>query len=73
MNKYMLEYKLTNGEKGTQNMPAATEGEAKRGALEHIADREMVEIYDIDATSIVVTYAGVWQQNPNVSCEGCES
>jgi hypothetical protein len=71
MNKYMLEYKLNNGLPGIQNMPAETEEEAKQGALEHIADREMVEIYDIDATSIVVTYAGEWQRNKNVECEGC--
>lgn len=71
MNKYKLDYKLTNGEKGTQNMRANTIEGAKKGALAHIADREMVEVDEIDAASVEVTYAGVWERNKNVECEGC--
>ncbi|PAE17272.1 hypothetical protein CHH91_04500 [Virgibacillus sp. 7505] len=71
MNKYKLDYKLTNGEKGTQNMPANTIEGAKKGALAHIADREMVEVDEIDESSLVVTYVGPWVRNKNVECEGC--
>jgi hypothetical protein len=71
MNKYMLEYKLNNVLPGIQNMPAETEEEAKQGALEHIADRELVEVDEINAASVKVTYAGEWQRNKKVECEGC--